>query len=184
MPLPPALEAFLGRYPSAVFTYVRMRPLFYPVTLIDGMAEVMRQRPDTGLVIVGGTGHADEGVWPSVQEAIRRHGVADRICFVDDLDHDAFLTALGRSALYLRTPITDGVASSVLESLALGIPVVACENGTRPPGVLTYPAADAGRMAARRPARPRAPRRGDRLADDRRRARHGHRRNRGADVLT
>ena len=43
----------------------------------------------------------------------------DRICFVADLDRDAFLTALQRSTLYLRTPITDGVASSVLESLAL-----------------------------------------------------------------
>jgi hypothetical protein len=40
------------------------------------------------------------------------------------------------------------VASSVLESLALGVPVVACENGTRPPGVLTYTADDAGEMAA------------------------------------
>ena len=77
-----------------------------------------------------------------------RHAVADRVCFVDDLDHDAFLTALQRSALYLRTPITDGVASSVLESLALGVPVVACENGTRPPGVITYPAEDAVAMAA------------------------------------
>jgi glycosyltransferase involved in cell wall biosynthesis len=148
VPLPAQVEEFFGRYPAIVFTYVRMRPLFYPVTLIDGMANVMKRRPDVGLIICGGTGHADEGVWPSVQEAIQRQGVGDRICFVDDLDHDAFLTALQRSALYLRTPITDGVASSVLESLALGVPVVACENGTRPAGVLTYPADDAGRMAA------------------------------------
>jgi hypothetical protein len=67
---------------------------------------------------------------------------------VDDLDHDAFLTALERSVLYLRTPITDGVASSVLESRALGNTVVGCENGTRPAGVVTYPAEDAGAMAA------------------------------------
>ena len=145
--LPAQVEAFFERYASVVFTYVRMRPLFYPVIMIDGIAAVMRERPDVGLVVCGGTGHADEGVWPAVQAAIARHGIADRICFVDDLDHDAFLTALGRSALYLRTPITDGVASSVLESLALRIPVVGCENGTRPPGVITYPAEDAGRMA-------------------------------------
>ena len=82
-----------------------------------------------------------------MQAAIARHGIADRICFIDDLDHDAFLTMLERSALYLRTPITDGVASSVLEALALGVPVVGCDNGTRPPGVVTYPAEDATRMA-------------------------------------
>lgn len=147
VPLPADVERFLTRFPAIVLTYVRMRPLFYPVTLIDGMALVMRDRSDVGLIICGGMGHADEGVWPAVQKAIARHGVADRICFVDDLDHDAFLTALQRSALYLRTPITDGVASSVLESLALGIPVVACDNGTRPAGVVTYPAEDAARMA-------------------------------------
>ena len=146
--LPEHVETFFTRYPSIVFTYIRMRPLFYPVTLIDGMAEVMRTRTDVGLVICGGTSHADEGVWPAVQQAIERHGIADRICFVDDLDHDAFLSALERSALYLRTPITDGVASSVLESLALNVPVVGCDNGTRPAGVVTYPAEDAARMAA------------------------------------
>jgi len=148
VPLPAHVEEFFTRYAGIVFTYVRMRPLFYPVTLIDGMASVMKRRPDVGLVVCGGTGHADEGVWPAVQDAIRRHGIQDRVCFVDDLDHDAFLTALQRSALYLRTPITDGVASSVLESMALGVPVVACENGTRPPGVVTYPATDSERMAA------------------------------------
>ena len=94
-----------------------------------------------------GLGHSDAGVWPAVQDAIQRHQVQDRICFVDDLDHDAFLTALERSAMYLRTPITDGVASSVLEALALGVPVVACENGTRPSGVVTYPAEDPERLA-------------------------------------
>ncbi len=146
--LPESLQRFVERYPMVVFTYVRMRPLFYPLTLVDGMAAVMRRRPEVGLVVCGGTGHADEGVWPAFQVAVQQHGVEDRICLVDDLDHDAFLTALQRSALYLRTPITDGVASSVLEALALGIPVVACENGTRPRGVITYAAEDAAQMAA------------------------------------
>ena len=88
-------------------------------------------------------------MWASVQERIRHHGLADHICIVEDLDHDAFLTALRRSTVYLRTPITDGVASSVLEALALGVPVVACENGTRPTGVVTYPAEDHEQMARR-----------------------------------
>ena len=36
----------------------------------------------------------------------------------------------------------------MLEALALRVPVVACENGTRPAGVLTYPAEDPERLAA------------------------------------
>jgi glycosyltransferase involved in cell wall biosynthesis len=141
------LEAFFDRFPSIVFTYVRLRRLFYPTTLINGMALVMKRRLDVGLIVCGGGTHADPGVWSEVQAAIKGHDIEDRICFVEDLDHDAFLTVLRRAALYVRTHFSDGVASSVLESLALGIPVVACDNGTRPQGAVTYPPEDAKRMA-------------------------------------
>jgi glycosyltransferase involved in cell wall biosynthesis len=126
-----------------------MRPLFFPLTLIDGFAAVARTRDDVGLVICGVSGHMEEDLWLDVQGRIRDHALSERICIIEDLNHDAFLTALSRAALYLRTPITDGVAASVLEALALGIPVVACENGTRPAGVITYPAEDHQEMAAR-----------------------------------
>ena len=36
----------------------------------------------------------------------------------------------------------------MLEALALRVPVVACENGTRRAGVITYPPTDAHRLAA------------------------------------
>jgi len=147
--LPPHLEAFLAKYPHVVFTYVRMRPLFYPLTMVDGLAELVKRRPDVGLAVCGMSGHTDEGVWESVEARITHHRLEPHICLIDDLDHDAFLTALTKSTLYLRTPITDGVASSVLESLALGVPVVGCENGTRPKGVLTYTADNPVEMAER-----------------------------------
>ena len=147
--LPPHVRAFFDRYTHVILAYVRMRLLFFPVTLVDGLARLLRCRRDVGLVLCGGRGHADEGVWESVEQRITAHGIEEHLCLVDDLDHDAFLTALQRSTAYLRTPITDGVASSVLESLALGVPVVACENGTRPHGVLTYPAEDHEKLAER-----------------------------------
>jgi glycosyltransferase involved in cell wall biosynthesis len=146
--LPAPMVEFLGRYPHVVFTYVRMRPLFYPVTMVDGLAALVQRRRDVGLIVCGMAGHTDAGVGESVLARIAHHQLEPHICLVDDLDHDAFLTALTRSTLYLRTPITDGVASSVLEALALGVPVVACQNGTRPPGVLTYTADNADEMAA------------------------------------
>jgi glycosyltransferase involved in cell wall biosynthesis len=148
-PLPPALVEFMARYRHVIFTYVRMRPLFYPVTMVDGLAALVARRPDVGLVVCGMAGHTDEGVGEAVEARIAHHALAPHICLLDDLDHDAFLTVMQQSAIYLRTPITDGVASSVLESLALGVPVVACENGTRPPGVLTYTADNAEEMATR-----------------------------------
>jgi len=146
-PLPEALDAFMGRLPRVLFSYLRMRPLFYPLVLVDAMARIAATLPDVGLVICGGMSHGETELLAQVQKRIAHHNLADRLCFVEDLDHDAFLTALKRSAIYVRTPITDGVASSVLESLALGIPVVACENGTRPPGVLTYPPTNSAALA-------------------------------------
>jgi glycosyltransferase involved in cell wall biosynthesis len=136
--LPPHADAFLARYPTVIFSYIRVRPGFYLGTLIDGFARVAESQPAVGLLLVGVTEDVDPVVWADVKERIFRYGLANRICIVEELDHDQFLTALTRSALYLRTPVTDGSASSVLESLALRVPVVGAENGTRPAGVVTY----------------------------------------------
>jgi len=65
-------------------------------------------------------------------------GIDDHVFFCGDLDHDMFLTLVSRSDIFLRTPIRDGVSSSVLEALALGVPVVASENKRRPQSVITY----------------------------------------------
>jgi glycosyltransferase involved in cell wall biosynthesis len=147
-PLPPDLEAFYARFPHVVFTYLRLRPLFYPLTMIDGMAKVMAHRPDVGLVLCGGTSHMDESLSREFEMRVAATGIAERVCRIDDLERETFLTTLRRSSMYLRTPITDGVASSVLEAMALGTPVVGSDNGTRPAGVVTYPAEDAAALAA------------------------------------
>jgi glycosyltransferase involved in cell wall biosynthesis len=140
--LPDAAEAFYAEYPEAIFTYVRIRDGFYLDTLIEGFALLAKARPRAGLVLNGVSGDVDPGLWADVEARIARHGLRDRVCVIDDLDHDQFLVALTRSSLYLRTPTTDGVASSVLESLALKVPVVAAQNGTRPDGVVCYTADD------------------------------------------
>lgn len=146
--LPPELEAFLQRYPTIVFAYIRLRPLFYPLTLLDGMADLTARRPDVGVVLCGAWGgHFEPDLKQAFEARIAQRGLGERLCILEDLDHDAFLTALQRSTLYLRTPITDGVASSVLEAIALDVPVVGCDNGTRPKGVVLYPAEDAAAMA-------------------------------------
>jgi len=141
------ISEFYQRFESVVLTYVRIRPGFYLEVLINGFARLARCRPETGLVICGVAGDIEPGLWREVERLIAQHDLADRICIVDDLSHDLFLAALRRSALYLRTPTSDGVASSVLEALALGVPVVAAENGARPSGTVTYPPTDPNALA-------------------------------------
>ena len=148
-PLPPAVADFFARFPKVVLTYIRIRPGFYLDTMIDGFATVAAADPEAGLAVIGLSGDVNEDLLAAFHERIAGHGLGDRICLIDDLTHDEFLEAVSRSALCLRTPTTDGVSSSVLESLALGVPVVGSENGSRPAGVITYAATDASDMAAK-----------------------------------
>jgi glycosyltransferase involved in cell wall biosynthesis len=145
--LPGDMEAFYQRFEQIVFSYTKMRSMFYPEALIEGFARCAAARQDVGLVLCGIAGHMEPAIWKGVQDRIARLGIGDRVFIIEDLAHDAFLQALGRAAVYLRTHVSDGVCSSVLEALALGVPVVATENHTRPPGVITYPAEDAGGLA-------------------------------------
>jgi glycosyltransferase involved in cell wall biosynthesis len=71
------------------------------------------------------------------------------LLLVGNLSHGEFLTLLTRSSAYLRSPVCDGVAASVLEALALKVPVVASENGRRPAGVITYRDGDSADMCAK-----------------------------------
>jgi glycosyltransferase involved in cell wall biosynthesis len=140
--LPPSLAQFYAAFPHVIFCYLRFRPLFYPVELVRGFALAAAERPDVGLVLCGASGHMEGDLWPRALEEIERHGLKDRVLVVDDLDHTDFLAALGKASIYLRSHVSDGVCSSLMEALSLGVPVVASENNTRPEGVIVYPAAD------------------------------------------
>lgn len=146
--LPKEVETFLQRWPEIVFTYVRLRSIFYVDTLLDAFAELARARPGVGLVVCGVGEHAEGDVAATFKRRVQSEPFATRLLSLPDLERTKFLTALARAKVCVRTPTTDGVSSSVLEALALRVPVVASENGHRPSGVFTYPPTDAGALAA------------------------------------
>jgi glycosyltransferase involved in cell wall biosynthesis len=128
-----SVESFLQRRPLAVSTYVCFRDGFFTEVLVGAIAMLTREWPQLGMVVVG-TG---DGA-PEFEALLISAGVRDDVYLAGDLTHDAFMTLLARSVVHVRTPTTDGVSATVLEALSLGIPVVASENGTRPPSVVTY----------------------------------------------
>ena len=101
--------------------------------MIAGIAELIKEYPDLGLVILGSDDHSEE-----IRSQVKDLNLEDHVFFAGDQDHDSFLTIVTASDIFLRTPIRDGIASSVLEALALGVPVVASENHRRPPSSVTY----------------------------------------------
>ncbi len=140
--LPNEVTQFLERRNPSIFCYVYYRPEFYLDELVEAMKEVKGEFPDFGIMLVGCTKGSEE---------CRQHasvaGLSDNILYVDDLDHDQFLTLLSKVDLCLRTHKRDGISSSVLEALSLGRPVVAAANPLRPDQVFTYAADDSSAMA-------------------------------------
>jgi glycosyltransferase involved in cell wall biosynthesis/LPS sulfotransferase NodH len=142
--LPERVEKFLREHPRVILSYVSFRPEYRLELLRESMRRYRAIDPEAGFIWLGFPGKempaAEEfvGTWPTEEQAT--------LLLLGNLDHDEFLSLLSRCFVYLRTPECDGVAASVLESLALKIPVVASENGRRPTGVVTYSDTDAADM--------------------------------------
>jgi glycosyltransferase involved in cell wall biosynthesis len=141
------LEKFLAEHRPVFFSYVSFRPEYQLEVVRDCMRRFRERYPDAGFLWLGfpakefPLAEAWAGQWTDEERA--------GLYLLGNLDHDAFLTLMSRCSTCLRTPACDGVAASVLEALALGIPVVASENGRRPEGVITYQEKDARDMCAK-----------------------------------
>jgi glycosyltransferase involved in cell wall biosynthesis len=142
--LPNEVEEFFRRRRPVILSYVSFRSEYRLDTLRQGMSLYRREQPDAGFIWLG---------FPDKEMMAAKQDVQDwapeekaSLLLLGNLTHDQFLTLLSRCYICLRTPACDGVAASVLESLALGVPVVASENGRRPPSVVTYSDTDAADM--------------------------------------
>jgi glycosyltransferase involved in cell wall biosynthesis/LPS sulfotransferase NodH len=142
--LPERVEKFFQQHSRVILSYVSFRPEYRLDVLREGMRRYRALDPEVGFVWLGFPGkempEAENFVasWPAEEQAT--------LLLLGNLNHDEFLSLLSRSFVYLRTPECDGVAASVLESLALEVPVVASENGRRPAGVVTYCDTDPAHM--------------------------------------
>lgn len=134
-------EAFLHSHSPVFFCYVSYRPEYRLEVLREGMALFRKGYPRAGFIWLG----FPKKEMPSAQDHVSAFSADEKasLLLLGTLSHDEFLTLLLRCTAKLRTPACDGVSASVLESLALGMPVVASENGRRPPGVVTYVEMDA-----------------------------------------
>jgi glycosyltransferase involved in cell wall biosynthesis len=146
-PSAPEQESFLRVHEPVFFSYVSFRPEYRLETLREAMSAFRKHYPRAGFVWLG---------FPGKEMAPARQYIEgwsmdeqESLLLLGNLDHDQFLSLLTRCFAYVRTPACDGVSASVLESLALGIPVIASENGTRPPGVITYREDDATQLCDR-----------------------------------
>jgi glycosyltransferase involved in cell wall biosynthesis len=137
-------EEFCDKHDGVFFLYVCFRKEY----MLELLAQVIRRFrlsfPRIGFLIVG---TSNRELQP-LREFFTESGLKDVVCLTGSVPHDLFLTLMKRSLAYIRIPLTDGVCSSVLEALALRIPVLASDNGARPPGAELWRAADPDRLLA------------------------------------
>ena len=137
-PLPVEVEEFYRSHDGVFFSYICFRKEF----ALDFLAEAIRRFreafPRAGFLLVGPWDREMDRMNTFVKE----QRIADAVCVLASVPHDTFLTLLSRSLAYIRTPVTDGICSSVLESLKLKVPVLAADNGTRPVGTLLWKEGD------------------------------------------
>jgi glycosyltransferase involved in cell wall biosynthesis len=141
-PLEPRVSRFLEDHEPVLFTYFAYRPEYRLDLLGPVLARLLSECPRLGVIAVDDRTHCAPGIGRQFESEIRAKGCIDRLLLLGNVDHDMFLTVLGKTDLYVRSHLRDGVCSSVLEALALGVPVVATANGDRPDPVLTYDGAD------------------------------------------
>jgi len=131
--LPPEIKKFIDRHQPVASCYIYLRPDFNIDFLLQGLRALVQQNPRLGFIFIGAYHETT-----TLEQLLREQGLAENSFVAGDLDHGDFLATLAASTVYVRTPVVDGVSSSVLEALGLGTAVVASENGSRPEGVMTY----------------------------------------------
>ena len=138
VPLSPQVETFLQKHSPRLFSYSLFRPEFTMDALFDSFVAVRERYPNAGLLIAG-----PKEIPAEATGQMRARGIEASILIPGNLAHAEFLTAVQRSDVFIRTHLRDGVCTSVLEALQLGVPVVASEDGLRPPSVVKFAPGDA-----------------------------------------
>lgn len=149
VPIETRLADFTERRKPLLFIYFAYRPEYQMEVFLEALEFVRHKKPQIGCVAVCDPSFPVASIEESVRKAISKRGLVDAMTITGHLSRDEFLTLLSRSDLFVRTAVTDGVCSSVLESLWLKVPVIAVENGCRPDSVITYRAGDSSDLSSK-----------------------------------
>lgn len=138
------VRRFVEAHDPLVLCYVSSEAAEFRVpNMIEALGRIRQRLPNAGLVDVG-----DERFFKPFQARIDEAGLGDAVLTTGPVDRPELLELMRRATVFLRTPVGDGVAASVLEALSLGTPVVASDNGTRPPGCILFRDGDVEAMTA------------------------------------
>ncbi|TDT39472.1 glycosyltransferase involved in cell wall biosynthesis [Halospina denitrificans] len=124
----PAIEAFSRCHTPLLLGVGRLSPEKNFESLIEAFATFRRRGSEAGLIIVG------EGrLRPNLEALVERHGLESAVLLPGYSSQVPAL--LARSDLLLMPSLTEGLPITLLEGMAVGVPVMVSEVGEMP-GVL------------------------------------------------
>jgi len=142
-PLPQNLASFLESHSPVLISVGLLEPEYDLPLQIAVLDRAREKFPNAGLVMIGSGSLEAE-----LRARIAAQPSARHMLLCGDVPHKATLQAVSRSEAMLRTTLYDGDAVSVREALYLGIPVIASDNGMRPPGVRLIPSSNLDALSA------------------------------------
>lgn len=135
--LPEPLRQFMANRRPLLLTVGLLEPEYDLPLQIDALEDILRRFPEAGLAIAGAG-----SLEAKLRAAIASKAYAGHILLYGDLPRAATLRAMRECDVLLRTTLYDGDSVSVREALYLGTPVIATDNGMRPPGPRLIPISD------------------------------------------
>jgi len=135
--IPEPLATFLSEHDPLLLSAGQLEPEYDLALQIDAIAQLRKKFPRAGLAILGSGSLERE-----LRSKIEAQPGSEHILLAGDVPHAATMAAMSRSRIVLRTTLYDGDAISVREALHVGTPVIASDNGMRPPGVHLVPKCD------------------------------------------
>jgi glycogen synthase len=135
--LPEQVAAFMTRHDPVLLSVGLLEQEYDLPLQIETLPQIRQKFPGAGLLLIG-----SGSLEASLRGRISASQCAQHILLAGDVPHAATMNAVSRCRLMLRTTLYDGDALSVREALQLGTPVIATDNGMRPPGVHLIPKSD------------------------------------------
>ena len=130
---PPVIEDFLTSHTPVLATVGGLAPQYDVPIQLRLLSWLRETQGAAGLLIIG-----DGSIRDEIKSAICQAGLSEHAMLCGDTPHEVTLEVIRRADVVLRTSKYDGDSIAVRESIALGTPVVASDNGMRPPGVRVF----------------------------------------------
>lgn len=132
--LPEPLRSFYAAHHPLLLSVGLLEPEYDLALQIAAMDRVRAHHPNAGLAMIGsGSLESD------LRARIAATPYAEHLLLPGDVPHPSTLLAIRECSVLLRTTHYDGDAISVREALEMGTPVIATDNGMRPPGCRQIP---------------------------------------------